>query len=159
MGVVTALQLVKEAYAAVKEIAPWDYEDWIEEQSDVLVVDVREHWEFDEIRLADSICVPRGVIEPATEFGNLNTVPVLARRRDKPLILVCLGGERSGMAVQTLQTMGFNQIYHLKEGLRGLNDIEWEFVDGKGNPVDEDDADTHCWRKPSPEQMEDLEAK
>ena len=69
MGVVTAAQLVYDAYAAIEEIAPWDFEDWVEEQGDVLIVDVREQWEFDEMRLANSILIPRGVIEPATEFA------------------------------------------------------------------------------------------
>ena len=35
------------------------------------------------------------------------------------MILYCGGGNRSALAVQTLQQMGFKHVYSLREGLSG----------------------------------------
>ena len=59
------LQLVSDCLGDVKEIMPWDLEERLQENPDLLIVDVREPYEFDAMHIEGSLCVPRGILESA----------------------------------------------------------------------------------------------
>ena len=148
-----AAEIVQESMDRVNGLMPWDVKDLMDEGSVHLVVDVREPWEYDEMHIPDSLCIPRGIIEGATDWGSRNTIPELASAREKKVILVCVGGERSAMAADILQVMGYKDIYNMKTGLRGWNDSEYPLVRKDGSTVDPDDGDAYFNRPARPEQM------
>ncbi len=147
-----AADIVKVAMDRVSGFMPWDLKDLVDANKVDLIVDVREPYEYDEMHIPGSICVPRGIAEGAADWGSRNTLPELAGAREKKIVFVCVGGERSAMVADVLSEMGFTDVHNLKMGLRGWNDSEFPLVNGKG-PVDPDDADAYFNRPAKPEQM------
>ncbi len=111
----TSKRLVEAAQSRIENLDPAELA--IELETDVVLVDLREE---DEIRahgrIADSVWAPRGMLEfwadPASpdhreEFN-----------RDRRLILYCATGNRSALAAETLDRLGFRHVAHLRGGLR-----------------------------------------
>ena len=73
---------LKECSGRVKEIFPWDLAEELEQGKDVLILDVREPWEFDSMHIEDSLSVPRGILETAAEWDYEETVPELVEARE-----------------------------------------------------------------------------
>lgn len=134
-------QLVAEAANLITELMPWDLADKIQAQQDLLIVDVREADEFAVMRIKNTINIPRGILESASEPGYDETDPQLAAARDRDVILVCRSGKRSCLAAYSLQQLGFKNTASLKTGLRGWNDYDQTLVDKYNNVVDGDDAE------------------
>ena len=122
---------------------PWDLEERIQENPDLLIVDVREPGEFDAMHIRGSLSVPRGVLESAAEWDYEETEPELVQARDREVVVVCRSGYRSVLAAHSLQVLGFKDVVSLKTGLRGWKDYEQPLEDREGNPVDLDDADEY----------------
>lgn len=135
--------LVKEYLKDVREIMPWDLEERMQDNSDLLIVDVREPEEFDAMHIAGSLNVPRGILESACEWDFEETEPKLVRAREKEVVVVCRSGYRSVLAAFSLQVLGYENVVSLKTGLRGCNDYEMEMVDRNNNVVDFDDGDDY----------------
>ena len=148
----TFTQLVDECLTHILEIYPWDLAEKLQE-SKPLIIDVREPYEFDAMRIDGSINVPRGILESACEFDYEETVPELAHARDKEVIVVCRSGRRSALAALVMQVMGYGKVISLKTGLRGWNEFEQPMLDKDGNVVDIDDADEYFTAKLRPEQL------
>ncbi|MBT5230477.1 MAG: rhodanese-like domain-containing protein [Methylococcales bacterium] len=146
-------QLVDELREEVEEIFPWDLEEWLEEERDVLLVDIREPYEFEAMKIRDSILVPRGVLETAAEWGFEETKPVLVQARDRHVVVICRSGNRSVFAAKTLLQMGFKHVVSLKTGLKGWNDSELPLEDPCHQVIDIDDADEYFTAKITAEQM------
>ena len=135
-------QIVAETAAHITEIMPWDLSEKIDQQQDMLMIDVREAEEYQSMHIAQSINIPRGILESASEQGYDETDPELSVARDREVIVICRSGKRSCMAAHMLQQLGFNQVMSLKTGLRGWNDFDQTLVDTQSNPVDGDDAES-----------------
>ena len=145
--------LVAERLQDVDELFPWDLEELLERQDDVLLLDVREADEYQRMHIQGSINVPRGVLESACDYGYEETVPELVRARNRTVVVVCRSGNRSALAAHTMKRMGYQDARSLKTGLRGWNDYELPLVDAAGNRVDIDDADDFFASKVRPEQL------
>jgi rhodanese-related sulfurtransferase len=102
----------------------------------MLVLDVREAAEFALAQIPGSLNVPRGVLEQACEWDYDETVPELAGRRERSIVVVCRSGNRSLLAADVMQQMGFADVVSLQTGVRGWNDFEQPLVDGAGHAVD-----------------------
>ena len=151
------VDLLAEQLKSVNVIMPWDMEEMMEADPDVLVLDVREREEFDTMHVPDSLNVPRGIVESACEWGYEETEPELVQARDRTVIVVCRSGYRSIMTAFNLQLLGFQKVYSLTTGLRGYNDYELPFVDIEEKPVDIEVADHFFVNKILPYQMEPKE--
>lgn len=147
-------KLVDLALKEITELFPWDLEEELNEGKKPLLVDIREPYEFQVMRIANSLNVPRGIIESACDWGYEETVPELACAREREVILICRSGNRSVLAAQTLQEMGYTKVRSLKTGLRGWNDNEQPLVDDKGQQVELEAADTYFVSRVSPEQLQ-----
>jgi rhodanese-related sulfurtransferase len=134
-------RLVEEALLSVPEIFPWDLEEEVNSQSDLIVLDIREQEEFDEMHIKGSIHVPRGMLESACVWNYVDTVPALANSRDQNIVIVCRSGKRSALASLTLQRMNFTNVRSLKLGIKGWNDNDLEMVNKIGETVDIEMAD------------------
>jgi rhodanese-related sulfurtransferase len=148
----TFADLIRAAESQVEEIFPWDLEEQMEAGEDMLVLDVREPYEFDVMRIEASINVPRGVLESAVEWDYEETEPELVTARGRYVVVVCRSGSRSVLAAVTLAMMGFKRVANLKTGLRGWNDYELPLVDQTLQPVTLEEGDAYLANKVLPEQ-------
>ncbi len=136
-------QLVTETTTLITEIMPWDLSELLNKTTTLLLLDVREPDEFKTLHIEHSINVPRGILEPAAEFGYDETEPILANARDQQIIVVCRSGRRSCLAAHTLQQSGFKRVISLKTGLRGWNDYDQPLVNEENLQVDGDLAEEY----------------
>jgi len=137
------LELIKNCLTDVREIMPWDLEARLQENPGLLIVDVREPYEFDAMHIAGSISVPRGILESACEWEYEETIPALVQAREREVVVVCRSGYRSVLAAHSMQVLGYQNVVSLKTGLRGWKDYEQPLVDRSGDAVDLDEADVY----------------
>ena len=134
-------KLVAEALGTVGEVMPWDLEEELAGDQPPLLLDIREPAEFEMMHIKDSLHVPRGVLEGACCWNYDDTVPALASARDQDIVVICRSGNRSVLAAQSMQHLGFERVRSLKLGIKGWNDNDIEMVDSQGQIVDIDEAD------------------
>lgn len=148
----TYAQIVEECSREVNELFPWDLEERLKAGDDILLVDLREPYEYDTMHIDDSLNIPRGVLEAAAEWDYEETEPDLVTARDRTVVLMCRSGHRSVLAAHCLARQGFKDVWSLKTGLRGWSDYELPLVDQAGAPVDPEDADCYFANKLLPHQ-------
>lgn len=146
-------ELVAESAKNVTEIFPWDLEERFTENPSLLLLDIREPYEFDAMHIKGSLSVPRGVLETACEYNYEETNALLVEARDKEVVVVCRSGNRSIFACEVMQKMGYKNVVSLKTGLRGWSDYEQPLFDKDENEVDEDTAIDYFTANIRPEQM------
>ncbi|TAH50434.1 MAG: rhodanese-like domain-containing protein [Betaproteobacteria bacterium] len=88
-------------------------------REDAIVVDVRDQGEYAQGHIPNARHVP--LAELARRTGELE------KFKERPLILCCASGNRSGSAMAQLKKAGFEKLYNLRGGL-----IEWEKA---GQPI------------------------
>ena len=133
--------LIAEALTRVKERMPWDLSRSLADGNKPVLLDVREPFEFEMLRIPGSINVPRGVLEQTCEWDYDETLPLLASARDQDIVVICRSGKRSVLAVDMLLRMGYSNVTSLRTGVRGWNDYEQPIEDAQGNIIDADSAD------------------
>jgi rhodanese-related sulfurtransferase len=106
----TFQQLVADAKTQITEITQDQLKQWQKEGKALTLLDVREPSDFETCAISGAINIPRGLLEldindTVTDFN-------------QPIVAYCGGGSRSALAAQTLQTMGYTQVYSLKGGFR-----------------------------------------
>ena len=144
--------LLADALTRVREIDPWDLRDLLARERPPLVLDIREPAEFAQARIPGALNVPRGVLEQACEWDFEETVPLLAGSRDLSIVVVCRSGNRSLLAADVLQQMGFADVASLRTGVRGWNDFEQPLVGDEDRAMDGDDAEERLAPHVRPEQ-------
>lgn len=137
------LDLISDCLGEVAEIMPWDLEERLQANPDLLVVDVREPYEYDAMHIEGSLCTPRGILESACEWDYEETIPELVKAREREIVVVCRSGYRSVLSAFSMKMLGYPNVVSLKTGLRGWNDFEQPLVDQDDNPVDIDDAEEY----------------
>ena len=147
------LELVKDCLTDVREIMPWDMAARVAANPDLLIIDVREPYEFDAMHIEGSINVPRGILESACEWDYEETVPELVEARKREIVVVCRSGYRSILAAHSMQVLGYSNVVSLMTGIRGWKDNEQPLFDKAGASVDLDDADVYFTPALRPEQM------
>ena len=145
-------ELVNECLPQIIEVFPWDLEEDLKQNPEILLVDINEPKEYEQAHIPGSINVPRGILESACDYDYDETVPELAGGRDRDIVVICRSGNRSALAALTMQQMGFSSVRSLKTGLRGWNDDEYPLVDENDRPVDPDLAENYFNPPLRPEQ-------
>jgi rhodanese-related sulfurtransferase len=80
---------------------------------DALVLDVREQSEWADGHIGKAKHIP---------LGQLKTrLTELEKYKDKPIVVVCRSGNRSGSACGTMKKAGFEKMYNLAGGM-----MAWE---------------------------------
>ncbi|MBS3171562.1 rhodanese-like domain-containing protein [Candidatus Woesearchaeota archaeon] len=79
----------------------------IETKEAIILLDVRERWEFSMVNLPNSVLIPMRELE--------NGVSKLDK--NKLIIVLCHTGERSNYAARYLLQNGFNNVKNLKGGI------------------------------------------
>jgi rhodanese-related sulfurtransferase len=90
------------------EIAVEELKSLLEAESDVVVLDVREPWEFETAKIANSQHIPMGDI-PARFNQELDP--------DKHIVVVCHHGVRSMNVTAWLRQQGFEKVQSLGGGI------------------------------------------
>jgi rhodanese-related sulfurtransferase len=111
--------MIASATEAVRAISPADAAAALEAGEFAAVVDVREPGEDQELHVAGSICIPRGLLELRADPASPGADAALAGNRTGRILLYCTKGPgaRSLLAGETLTTMGFDQVEVLTGGL------------------------------------------
>lgn len=90
----------------------------VKDTEDVLVLDVREQWEYDEGHIPGVTLIPMNEVS-----SRLNEIPT-----DIPVIVTCRSGNRSGQVTEYLREQGFDNVHNMEGGI-----LAWEAA---GLPVE-----------------------
>lgn len=101
------LALVEQAKAQIKEIT---ITELLEHNQPYVLLDIREDHEWTQGHLPEAMHLGKGIIERDIE----QTVP----DKKQKLVLYCGGGFRSALSAQTLQQMGYQNVFSLAGGFR-----------------------------------------
>lgn len=145
--------LVAEALTRVREIMPWDLTERLEQNPDLMLLDVREPAEFQAMHIPGSVNAPRGILESSCDWDYDDTIPALAAGHDREIVVICRSGNRSVLAADVMQQMGFTNVVSLKTGVRGWNEYDQPLVDTEGNTIDVDTADEALASRVRPDQL------
>ena len=110
------MDFVRAAKACIQEIPPQAVLDKLKAKEDVLLIDVREHGEYEAGHIQGAHLVPRGIIEAAADPAYPKHFPELANARDRQIIVYCATSGRSAMAAAVLQMMGFKNVLNMEGG-------------------------------------------
>src|ERR1044072_7441057 len=102
------LKVVDDAKSRLQEVSVADTQARLEQNPDAKLIDVREDNEFAAAHAAGATHLGKGIIERDIE----TTVP----DKNTELILYCGGGYRSALAADTLQEMGYTNVFSLAGG-------------------------------------------
>jgi rhodanese-related sulfurtransferase len=91
----------------VRNILPQDYASLRQAATPPTLIDVREPWEFEIVRLEEARLMPLGQIY---EWA-------AALDKDAPYVVVCHHGSRSAMACQVMSSLGFRNVQNLDGGV------------------------------------------
>jgi rhodanese-related sulfurtransferase len=104
----TGADLINDAKARVTETSP--REALTLHGQNVVFLDVREPNEWNLGRIPEAVHVPRGQLE-----GKIEGVIDRAMR----VVVYCATGNRSALAADTMQQMGYEHVTSLRDGFRG----------------------------------------
>lgn len=90
----------------MKEITVQELKNKVDNKEDFQLIDVREPFEFEICNLNGEL-IPMGIILNETEKIS----------KEKPVIIHCKSGGRSGVIVNELEKAGFTNVYNLKGGI------------------------------------------
>ena len=100
----------KDASEQIKEISISQLKDWMSTGQTFTLIDVREDNEWQAGHAATAMPISR-----ATLPGNIGSVVPDKTAR---IVLYCLGGVRSAAAAETLQKMGYTNVFSLTGGFK-----------------------------------------
>ncbi len=89
-------------------------------EPNLLLLDVREPWEYAEIHIPGAHLIPLGELVNM-DFGDVNS--------DQAIVCVCAHGVRSAHAARYLVSLGYENVAHLEGGM-----AEWLGVSESGLP-------------------------
>lgn len=103
--------LLKDAKTRIKEISSSQLKEWQDSAERPVLIDVREDSEWQAGHAAGAMHIGRGVLESRIETA----VPGTGTR----IVLYCRSGARSALAADTLQKMGYTNVFSLAGGIQG----------------------------------------
>ncbi len=103
--------LVNQAKQQIREVDPAELERRLTE---VTILDVREADEFDRGAITGAHLAPRGILE--------SVIGLRASDLDQEVVVYCGVGARSALAAQTLQQMGYTNVWSLAGGFNRWKD-------------------------------------
>lgn len=88
----------------------------IRNRDDVVILDVREDWEFAEGHIPGAAWIPLGELP-----NRLSEIP-----KDKTVVAVCRSGNRSSQATAFLQGQGFENVHNMTGGMNSWQQAGFE---------------------------------
>lgn len=112
------LKLVEESKKRIRELKPQELKKKLESQEPLVLIDVREDQEWDTGHIPTAVHLCKGIIERDIE----KIVPDV----QKQIVVYCSGGFRCALVADTLQHMGYTQVFSLETGLQGWLNAGYE---------------------------------
>jgi len=111
------LSLVEDALTRVSEISLIDARLRLEENTEVVLLDVREESEWNKAHAKDAQYLGKGILERDLE----------ARfpEKETEIIMYCGGGYRSALTCDAAQKMGYTNVKSLENGYKGMIASDW----------------------------------
>ncbi|MFT5659515.1 MAG: rhodanese-related sulfurtransferase [Sulfurimonas sp.] len=132
-GYVELDALMSQARTDVEEMSPTVLKKMIDNDEELVLIDVREVIQRSEgeIYASESYAIPRTNLE----FEILNKI------KDKNIVIVLYSrqGARSLFAAQSIQKLGYKNVYNLSAGLKGWARANYPFDNGLGVVVKVED--------------------
>jgi rhodanese-related sulfurtransferase len=107
--------LVKNAKAAIREVALVDVKARLDAKEAFLLIDIREESEWAAGHLPAAHYLGRGILE--------RDIEALAPDFDTDIVLYCGGGGRSALSAESLMKMGYRRITSMAGGYRGWKEL------------------------------------
>ena len=92
--------------AAYQQITPEKAKTMMDEQSGIVILDVRNKSEYDRGHIPNAVLLSLGSISESSAAAAIPT-------KDTVVLVYCHGGGRSKTAAKTLAELGYTQIYDL----------------------------------------------
>lgn len=109
--------------AVLKDVTAEEFEGLIQSLDNPLLLDVRTPEEWAEGHLAGA--------SHKDYWGDDNFDRCMQRiPKDRPVLVYCAGGGRSGLTAKELHTMGLQEVYNLEDGIAGWQEEERPVVQG-----------------------------
>ena len=97
----------ENSYKEHHDTTPADVQRRMAQGEELHLLDVRELHEFRDAHVPGSVLIPLGHL--SMKMGDLPT--------DKPIVVICRSGNRSGAATGMLKRAGFPQVQNMKGGI------------------------------------------
>jgi rhodanese-related sulfurtransferase len=124
----TFQQLCEDAKTRIQEISCDELAQKLETGDGFVLIDVRENDEFRGGHLPGARGIGRGVLE----YHIADEVP----DTNAEIVLYCRGGNRSALAADALQTMGYTRVRSLRDGWRAWTQNESRPISHEGEPIE-----------------------
>lgn len=108
------LTIVDETKKRIKEITPQALKSKIDRKELFTLIDVREDHEWASGHIPTAMHIGKGVIERDIE----KKIPEV----HTPIVVYCSGGFRCALVADSLQKMGYSEVYSLGTGMQGWID-------------------------------------
>ena len=95
----------------MKEVTANELKSMMDNKENFQLIDVREPFEYDLANIGGELIPMAEVMENTDKIA-----------KDKPVIVHCKGGTRSGAIIQALESKGFTNLYNLKGGIMAYAD-------------------------------------
>src|SRR6266568_3551241 len=112
----TFREMVEAARPHVREVSALEARDLVEARPDALVLDVREDYEWVSGHLPEAIHVPLGQLDFQADPAGPRPNEELTTRTDQLVVAYCATGQRSILAADLLQNLGYKDVVSLKGG-------------------------------------------
>ena len=114
------LRVVDDAKSRVREVSVAETQDRLKQNVQAKLIDVREDNEFAAAHATGATHLGKGIIERDIETA----VP----DKNTELILYCGGGYRSALAADSLQKMGYTNVWSMAGGWRAWQEAGGEIT-------------------------------
>ena len=95
----------------------------IERYDSYLLIDIRQPEEFAEDNIPGSISIPRGELEfKIMDEKFWEEMFLYSPEKAEEIIVYCNGGNRGALSAETLQKLGFKNVYSIQGGLKAYNE-------------------------------------
>ena len=102
------LSLVEQALSKVPEVDVFQVKNKLDKGEHFMLIDVREDNEWNLGRIPKALHLGKGIIE--------RDIETVIKDRSAELILYCQGGFRSALAAESLNKMGFQNVFSMSGG-------------------------------------------
>lgn len=110
MSFKTASDLIAESKSRIRQVTVAEVQQALAGTAPPMVIDCREPQETNLGRIPGALVIPRGVLETKIEA---------VAPRDAEIVLYCASGNRSALAADTMQQMGYTRVASMAGGFGG----------------------------------------
>ncbi len=107
---------MSEEEQEIPEVTPQELSEWLKTRPELILLDVREPYEFPRASLKDERVVKAPLSDLARK--SFEALPETVRsQKDKPLVVICHHGNRSALVTAWLLNEGWQSVHNLAGGI------------------------------------------